>query len=80
MAAKYDPFENVQKVVAHAGEILGYSRDDIEPICHPERELKVSLPVIMDDGHVEVFEGFRVQFSTSRGPAKGGVRYHQNVN
>ena len=47
---------------------------------YPERELSVSVPVRMDDGSVKVFKGYRVQHSTVRGPAKGGIRYHQNVN
>lgn len=45
-----------------------------------ERELKVSVPVIMDDGRVEVFNGYRVQHSSARGPCKGGIRYHPNVD
>lgn len=46
----------------------------------PQRSLAVSLPVLMDDGHVEVFTGYRVQHDSSRGPSKGGVRYHPDVN
>jgi glutamate dehydrogenase (NAD(P)+) len=46
----------------------------------PQRSLVVSLPVRMDDGHVEVFTGYRVQHDSSRGPSKGGVRYHPDVN
>ena len=49
-------------------------------ISQPERTLEVSIPVKMDDGHVEVFTGYRSQNSTVLGPAKGGVRYHQNVS
>jgi glutamate dehydrogenase (NAD(P)+) len=45
----------------------------------PQRELTVNFPVTMDDGHVEVFTGYRVQHNVSRGPAKGGIRYHQDV-
>jgi glutamate dehydrogenase (NAD(P)+) len=45
----------------------------------PKRELTVNFPVTMDDGHVEVFTGYRVQHNLSRGPAKGGIRYHQDV-
>jgi glutamate dehydrogenase (NAD(P)+) len=45
----------------------------------PQRELTVNFPVTMDDGHVEVFTGFRIQHNVSRGPAKGGIRYHQDV-
>lgn len=79
-AKKYNPYDNVQAVVKNAASILGYSHDDYEAVLFPERELKVSIPVRMDDGSVHVFEGYRVQHSTSRGPAKGGIRYHQNVN
>ena len=48
-------------------------------IEQPERTLEVSLPVKMDDGTVRVFTGYRSQHSTVLGPAKGGIRYHQNV-
>jgi glutamate dehydrogenase/leucine dehydrogenase len=48
-------------------------------IKYPERVLTVSVPVRMDDGKVLRFEGFRVQHSTTRGPAKGGIRFHPNV-
>ena len=46
----------------------------------PKRELTVNFPVTMDDGRVEVFTGYRVQHNVSRGPAKGGIRYHQDVS
>jgi glutamate dehydrogenase (NAD(P)+) len=46
----------------------------------PERELAVSVPVIMDDGHIEVFTGYRVQHSSARGPCKGGIRFHPDVD
>lgn len=45
-----------------------------------QRVLVVEFPVVMDDGSVRVFQGFRAQHNTVRGPAKGGIRYHQNVN
>ncbi len=48
-------------------------------IKYPERVLIVSVPVRMDTGHIVRFEGFRVQHNTTRGPAKGGIRYHPNV-
>lgn len=80
MSKTYNPYDNVLKVVNNAASILGYRESDYEAIKYPERELKVAIPVVMDDGTVKVFEGFRVQHSTSRGPAKGGVRFHPNVN
>jgi len=57
---------------------------NLDPNIHvvlrnPERELKVAIPVMMDDGHIEVFTGYRVQHSSVRGPCKGGIRYHPDV-
>lgn len=46
----------------------------------PQRSLVVSLPIRMDDGRVEVFTGYRVQHDSARGPSKGGIRYHPDVN
>src|SRR2546421_9253768 len=46
----------------------------------PERTLIVALPVVMDDGSLEVFAGYRVQHSTGRGPGKGGIRFHPSVS
>lgn len=80
MEKTYNPYDNVLKVVSEAADILGYSDSDIEAIKYPERELKVAIPVRMDDGSTKVFEGYRIQHSTSRGPAKGGVRFHPAVN
>lgn len=77
---KYNPYDTVVSTVKNAASLLGYEPSDYEAVLHPERELKVSVPVRMDDGSVRVFEGYRVQHSTSRGPAKGGIRYHQNVD
>ena len=77
---KYNPFDNFVAVMDKAAGVMGISEDDYLTFKYPERELKVALPVRMDDGSLKVFEGFRIQHSTLRGPAKGGVRYHQNVN
>ena len=76
----YNPYQNMINVVDKAAGILGYKPSDYEALKYPERELKVAIPVEMDDGTVRIFEGYRVQHSTSRGPAKGGIRYHQNVD
>ena len=48
-------------------------------LCHPQRELTVSIPILMDDGTPMVFTGYRVQHNLIRGPAKGGIRYHPDV-
>lgn len=77
---KYNPFDNFVAVMDKAAGVMSISEEDYLTFKYPERELKVALPVRMDDGSLKVFEGFRIQHSTLRGPAKGGVRYHQNVN
>jgi len=62
-----------------AADALNLSVDIRNMIKYPERILHVNLPVRMDNGHIQRFEGYRVQHSTSRGPAKGGIRYHPGV-
>jgi glutamate dehydrogenase (NAD(P)+) len=63
----------------HAAEQLDLDPGLRKVLRVPKRELTVNFPVTMDDGHVEVFTGYRVQHNLSRGPAKGGIRYHQDV-
>jgi glutamate dehydrogenase (NAD(P)+) len=63
----------------HAAEQLDLDPGLRRVLRVPKRELTVNFPVTMDDGHVEVFTGYRVQHNLSRGPAKGGIRYHQDV-
>jgi glutamate dehydrogenase/leucine dehydrogenase len=62
-----------------AAGYLDLDHDVREMIKYPERVLTVTLPVRMENGHVRRFEGYRVQHSSVRGPAKGGIRYHPNV-
>jgi glutamate dehydrogenase (NAD(P)+) len=63
----------------HAADLLDLDPGLRKVLRVPKRELTVNFPVTMDDGHVEVFTGYRVQHNLSRGPAKGGIRYHQDV-
>lgn len=76
----YNPYENVLATIRNAGELLQLDESDYIATMYPERELKVSFPVRMDDGSVRMFEGFRIQHSSSRGPCKGGIRFHQDVD
>lgn len=78
--SNYNPYENVKTTIKNAARLLALDESDYIATMYPERELKVSVPVRMDDGSVQVFEGFRVQHSSSRGPCKGGIRFHQDVN
>ncbi|UIE37928.1 Glu/Leu/Phe/Val family dehydrogenase [Leptodesmis sichuanensis] len=56
------------------------SEDAIESLKFPQTSLNVSIPVRMDDGSLQVFQGYRVRYDDTRGPGKGGVRYHPNVS
>ena len=80
MPEKYNPYQNMLAVLDEAGRNLGMTRNDYISLCSPERELIVSVPVVMDDGHTEVFQGYRVQHSSTRGPCKGGVRFHPDAD
>jgi glutamate dehydrogenase (NAD(P)+) len=80
VSKSYNPYENMLEVLEQAANLLGLAPNDYEAIKYPERELKVSIPVKMDDGTVKVFEGYRVQHSSSRGPCKGGIRFHPEVD
>ena len=63
-----------------AAEAMELDHNLRERLKLPQRSLIVSLPVKMDDGRVEVYTGYRVQHDSSRGPTKGGIRYHPDVN
>ena len=80
MEKKYNPYENVLKIMDEAVQMGNLSTDMYEMIRNPQRELKVYLPIRMDDGTIKVFEGYRVQHSNIRGPFKGGIRFHQNTD
>ncbi len=80
MSNDYNPYENMLSVLHTAAEKLGMQRDEYVGLCYPERELIVSVPVTMDDGHVEIFQGYRVQHCSSRGPCKGGIRFHPDAD
>lgn len=76
----YNPYENAVAVIRKAATALGLDENDYAFLLFPERELKVSLPIVMDSGKTEVFEGYRVQHSSVLGPCKGGIRYHADTN
>lgn len=80
MSNTYNAYENMLNSLEKAAGLLKLEEKDYIALRYPERELKVSIPVEMDDGRIQVFEGYRVQHSTSRGPCKGGLRYHPNVD
>jgi glutamate dehydrogenase (NAD(P)+) len=80
MSQKYNPFQNMLDVLDDAAKRLGLSENDYITLRHSERELVVAVPVVMDDGHTEVFTGYRVQHNSTRGPCKGGIRFHPEAD
>src|SRR6201991_3205532 len=74
-----NPFESMMARFDRAAKLLDLNPDLYAVMRVPNRELKVYIPVYMDSGHIEVFEGFRVQHNFARGPAKGGIRYAPDV-
>ena len=74
-----NPFSLVRAQLARIGETFGVDPNLIRIMQSCKKSVEVSVPVSMDDGSVRVFEGFRVVHNVTRGPAKGGIRYHPNV-
>ncbi|HEV3268759.1 MAG TPA: Glu/Leu/Phe/Val dehydrogenase [Acidimicrobiales bacterium] len=67
-------------MIEKAGAVLGLDEGMIRRIVTPERILEVAVPVRMDSGEIDMFTGWRIQHNTSRGPGKGGIRFHPSVN
>lgn len=80
MAGKANPFEEMKKMVDKAGKTLELDPGLVEVLKAPKRELSVNFPVKMDDGKIKVLTGYRVQHNEARGPFKGGIRYHPQVD
>src|SRR3989449_8524728 len=78
-AEDLNPFSIAMRQFDIAAEHLKLDPGMREILVHPKRQLIVSIPTRMDDGTYHVFEGYRVQHSIARGPAKGGIRYHPQV-
>ncbi|TYL40533.1 glutamate dehydrogenase [Natronococcus pandeyae] len=80
MTGQANPFESLQSQIDDAAAYLDVGDDVIERLKHPERVLETNLTVELDDGTLERFKAFRSQFNGDRGPYKGGIRYHPDVN
>ena len=80
VAAEINPWAVAQQQFDLAAEKLNLDEGMRRVLREPRRELTVHFPVKMDDGSVKVFTGYRVQHNLGRGPAKGGIRYHQDVS
>ncbi|WP_340101369.1 Glu/Leu/Phe/Val dehydrogenase [Salinibaculum salinum] len=80
MSDEVNPFESLQEQIDDAAAFLDVDAGKLERIKYPERVLETNLTVELDDGTIEVFEAYRSQFNGDRGPYKGGIRYHPNVD
>lgn len=73
-------FEQTNYYFREAAKVLDLSEHVVKLLSTPARELVVEIPIEADSGELLIFTGYRVQHDDSRGPAKGGIRYHQEVN
>ena len=75
-----NPFESALKQLEKAAKLVNLDPKINEILRHPEHIVQVAVPVIMDDGALKVFEGYRVQHNSARGPYKGGLRFHPQTD
>jgi glutamate dehydrogenase (NAD(P)+) len=80
MKEELDPFEMAKRQIDIVSPLIDLDPNTKLRLKNVERALLVSVPVEMEDGSIEIFEGFRVQHSTVRGPGKGGIRFSPDVN
>ena len=74
-----NPFEIAREQLRRVGETFEIDQNLITVLGNCKKSVEVSIPVGMDDGHTEVFQGYRVTHNIARGPSKGGIRYHPDV-
>src|SRR5688572_24334407 len=79
LTGEENPFEAMMQRFDRAAQLLSLDSGLYKILRHPEKQLITSIPVAMDNGEVEVFTGYRVLYNTSRGPAKGGIRFDMAV-
>jgi len=80
MSQHTDVLEMARRQLAVAAQYLDLDAGLHQVLAQPARQLIVHFPVVLDNGEVQVFEGYRVQHNASRGPTKGGIRYHPDVD
>lgn len=75
-----NPFRDALTQLTKAADVLHTPPDRFRPLTLPQRVISVNLPVTMDNGLLEIFEGYRVQYNNALGPFKGGIRYHPEAD
>ncbi len=76
-----NPFDNAMKQFDEVVKVAGnkFRPEFITRLRHPDRDIRISIPVTMDDGTLKIFDGYRVEWNDALGPYKGGIRYHQDT-
>ena len=75
-----NPFENALAQLARATSLKKFSDELLLRLKSADRVINISIPVKMDNGNTEIFKGYRVQYSSVRGPYKGGIRFHPDAD
>lgn len=75
-----NPFQNALSQLDRATKVREFNKEFISRLLQPNREIRISIPIKMDNGSFKIFEGYRVQYNNARGPYKGGIRYHQDTD
>jgi len=71
-----NPFQNAMSQLDKVSKIKNFGDEFITRLRQPDRDIKISIPIKMDDGSLKIFEGYRVEYNNTLGPYKGGIRYH----
>ncbi|MFH1597814.1 MAG: Glu/Leu/Phe/Val dehydrogenase [Patescibacteria group bacterium] len=73
-------FSSTKNSIKEAARVIDLDNNVLEQILYPDRIIQVKVPIKKDDGSIKIYQGYRIQYNNARGPYKGGIRYHQDVN
>jgi len=74
-----NPYQNAMAQLDKVAKIINFGDEFIARLRQPDRDIRISIPVKMDDGSQKIFEGYRVEYNNALGPYKGGIRYHSDT-
>lgn len=74
-----NPYQNAMAQLDKVAKIKNFGDEFIARLRQPDRDIRISIPIKMDDGSLKIFEGYRVQYNNALGPYKGGIRYHADT-
>ena len=74
-----NPFQNAMAQLDKVAKIKNFGEEFITHLRQPDRDIRISIPIQMDNGSLNIFEGYRVEYNNALGPYKGGIRYHPDT-